>query len=89
MGLKTLLLRNHAKLAVPAFVGGSLFGFAYTLTHGKTPYQALKGEPAECRKQAGAQHPAGRLGAKGTGFCGRAVGREPKVAQSCPCRRGA
>lgn len=50
MGLSSLLLRNHAKLAVPAFVGGSLFGFVYTLSHGQSPYQALKGEPAECRE---------------------------------------
>jgi hypothetical protein len=37
MSLAQLFLRNHAKMAVPAFLGGSLLGLGYTLQTGRAP----------------------------------------------------
>lgn len=51
MGLGSLLLKHHAKLAVPAFCGSIGFGFWYTMEHGRTPIADLQawayGKPAE------------------------------------------
>ncbi len=50
MSLAQLFLRNHAKLALPAFLGGSLLGLGYTLQTGRAPLSDfsawLAGEPA-------------------------------------------
>lgn len=51
MSLAQLFLRNHAKMAVPAFLGGSLLGLGYTLQTGRAPLSDfsawLAGQPAE------------------------------------------
>lgn len=55
MSLAQLFLRNHAKMAVPAFLGGSLLGLGYTLQTGRAPLSDfsawLAGESLPCTRE--------------------------------------